>query len=129
MAGLDFSLLLCYHIQVRMTGFILRVIANSLAFYLATLLVPNFIVDGGWVQYLLAGLGLALLNVLVKPIIKLVSLPIIMLTLGLFTVVINAFMIWLVAFAFDFVSINTFAALFWTTMIVSAVNIVTHHTT
>jgi len=128
-AELDIFPLLCYYIQVRMTSFILRVIANSLAFYLTSLLVPNFIVTGGLWQYFLAGLGLALLNMLVRPIIKLVSLPFIIVTLGLFTVVINAFIIWLVDLSFDFVSIDTFVALFFATIIISAVNILTAHAT
>ncbi|MEK7582709.1 MAG: phage holin family protein [Patescibacteria group bacterium] len=112
-----------------MTAIILRIIANSLALYLATLLVPSFLVSGGIKEYALAGLVLALLNMLVRPLLKLVSLPFIIITFGLFTVIINAFMIWLVDVSFDFVSIETFMALFWTTMIVSAVNILTAHTT
>jgi len=112
-----------------MTTIILRIIANSLALYLATLLVPNFLVSGGIKEYALAGLVLALLNMLVRPLLKLISLPFIIITFGLFTVAINAFMIWLVDVSFDFVSIETFMALFWATMIVSAVNILTAHTT
>jgi len=119
----------CYHTQVHMTTIILRIIANSLALYLATLLVPNFLVSGGIKEYALAGLVLALLNMLVRPLLKLISLPFIIITFGLFTVAINAFMIWLVDVSFDFVSIETFMALFWATMIVSAVNILTAHTT
>jgi len=129
MSALDIPPLPCYHIQVRMTVLLLRIIANSLALYLATLLVPNFFVSGGWKEYLLAGLVLALLNMLVKPIIRFVSLPLITLTLGLFSIAINALMIWLVDYSFDFVSIETFSALFFATIIVSAVNMVTAHTT
>jgi len=110
-----------------MAIFILRVIANSLAFYLATLLVPSFIVTGGIQQYVLAGLVLALLNTLVKPILKLVSLPIIILTFGLFTFVINAFIIKLVDLSFDSVMIESFSGLFWATIVISAINIVTTH--
>jgi putative membrane protein len=111
-----------------MAGFLLRALINTLALYLASLLIPNFIVVGGIFQFVLAGILLALLNMLVRPVIKLVSLPLIILTLGLFTVFINAMMLWLVDISFDFVTIQTFSALFWATLVVSAVNILSHNT-
>lgn len=111
-----------------MAGYLLRVLINSLALYLASLLIPNFIVVGGILQFILAGLLLAALNMLVRPIIKFISLPLIILTLGLFTVFINALMIWLVDLSFDFVTIQTFMALLWATLVVSAVNIFAHTT-
>jgi len=111
-----------------MAGFLLRVVTNSLAFYLASLLVPNFIVVGGIQQFVLAGLVLALLNMLVKPLIKLVSLPLIIITLGLFTVLINAMMLWTVDWQFDFITISTFTALFLGTLVISAINILAHQT-
>ena len=126
---LDSLPLLCYYTPVPMTAIILRIIANSLAIYLATLLVPNFFVLGGIWEYVLAGIVLALLNMLVRPLVKLVSLPLIILTLGLFTIAINALMIWLVDLTFDFVTIDTFAALFFATLVISAVNMVTSHST
>ncbi|OGN27088.1 MAG: hypothetical protein A2941_00095 [Candidatus Yanofskybacteria bacterium RIFCSPLOWO2_01_FULL_49_17] len=107
-----------------MTGFILRILGNSIAVYLAFWLVPGFLVTGGWVQYLIAGLVLAILNMTLRPILKLVSFPIIMLSLGLFTLVINALMLWLLDYFLIFITIQDLVALVWATIVVTIVNLI-----
>ncbi|MEK7138582.1 MAG: phage holin family protein, partial [Patescibacteria group bacterium] len=57
-----------------------------------------------------------------KPPIKLVTMPLIILTLGLFLVVINALMLWLVDYAFNFVTIESVTALVWATIVVAIAN-------
>ena len=79
-----------------MIGFLIRILGNSIAIYAAYYFVPGFIVVGGIKEYLLAGVLLGLLNKIVKPPVKLLTMPLIILTLGLFLVVINALMLWLV---------------------------------
>ncbi|WCJ58447.1 phage holin family protein [Fontisphaera persica] len=63
-------------------------------------LVAAHVVDGityeGWVDLVVATLLLGLLNAFVRPILMLLSLPLLLLTLGLFTLVINAGLLWLV---------------------------------
>lgn len=105
-----------------MIGFLSRILGNSVAVYVAFLFVPGFVVNGGVKEFLLAGILLGLLNKIVKPPIKLLTMPLIILTLGLFLVVINALMLWLVDYAFDFVAIESITALVWATVIVSLVN-------
>src|SRR3989344_4484419 len=102
----------------EMIGFIVRIIGNSVALYAAYYFVPGFIVAGGIKEYLLAGILFGLLNKIVKPPIKLLTMPLIILTLGLFLVVINALMLWLV----DFVIIESITALVWATIITAFVN-------
>jgi len=72
------------------------VIVNAAMIYLAAQVVPGIILRGKplW-PALLAGLVLALINALVKPIVKLVTLPLTLVTLGLFLFVLNAFCLWL----------------------------------
>jgi len=87
-------------------AFVLRVIINGVALWLASLIVPGFDVVGGdsgespdWARigvFLLVGLIFGLVNAVIKPILKLVSLPLYILTLGLFTLVVNALMLLLV---------------------------------
>ena len=108
-----------------MESFIIRIFQNTVAIFAATL-VPGFHVNGGIKEYLLAGTLLALLNWLVKPIIKFVSLPIIILTFGLFTIVINAFMLRIVDHWFEFINIDSLIALFLATVVVSAINMLSH---
>jgi len=105
-----------------MIGFLVRILGNSIAIYAAYFWVPGFVIIGGIKEYLLAGVLLGLLNKIVKPPIKLLTMPLIILTLGLFLVVINALMLWLVDYAFDFVAIESITALVWATVVVAAVN-------
>jgi len=105
-----------------MIGFLTRILGNSLAIYAAFYFVPGFVVNGGIKEFLLAGVLLGLLNTIVKPPVKLLTMPLIILTLGLFLVVINALMLWLVDYAFDFVIIESITALVWATIIVAVVN-------
>ena len=105
-----------------MLGFIIRILGNALALYVAFLVVPGFIITGGWESYLIAGIILGLLNIIVRPIVKLISFPLIILTLGLFIIVINALMLWLVDYWFTFVTIETLTALVLATLVVSVVN-------
>jgi len=105
-----------------MIGFLVRILGNSIAIYAAYYFVPGFIVVGGIKEYLLAGVLLGLLNKIVKPPVKLLTMPLIILTLGLFLVVINALMLWLVDYAFDFVIIESITALVWATIITAFVN-------
>lgn len=106
-----------------MLRFIIRILGNAVALYVAFLLVSGFVVSGTWEQYLIAGLVLALLNMIVRPVLKVISFPLILLTLGLFTFIINILMLWLLDYLVSFVTIESFMALIWTTIIVSIVNL------
>jgi putative membrane protein len=111
-------------LTIIMVGFLIRILGNSVAIYVAYLWVPGFSIAGGIKEFLLAGVLLGLLNRIVRPPIKLISMPLIILTLGLFLVVINALMLWLVDYTFDFVTIGNITALVWATIIVTLVNAV-----
>src|SRR3989344_2642232 len=98
-----------------MLSFIIRIFGNGLALYAAYLFVPGFSFSGGIKEYAIAGVVLGLLNMLVKPVLKLVSMPFIILTLGLFVLVINALLLWVVDYIFDFLAISDIYSLAWTT--------------
>ena len=106
-----------------MIGFIIRIIANSTGLYVATRFVPGFSLTGGIKELLLAGVVLAILNTIVKPILKFVTGPLIVLTFGLFTIVINALMLWLTDYIFAFINIQNLTALVWATIIIGILNI------
>ena len=72
---------------------LLRWLINAVALYVAAELVPGIQTDGGWQVLLLMALIFGLVNALVRPILKFMTCPLIMLTLGLFTLVINALML------------------------------------
>ncbi len=112
-----------------MLSFIIRILGNSLALYVANLLVPGFVVSGSWKEYLIAGAFLGILNLIVKPVLKAISMPLIILTLGLFTLVINGLLLWTVAYIFDFMSVNSLTTLLYAAVIVSIINIFVSRTT
>jgi len=101
--------------------FLIKIVANSLGILIASLSVPGFVFDGNIVTLILAGCVLALANAIVRPILKLLSFPLIILTLGLFSIVINMLVLKLVDYAIDSLSI-TFGALFLATILISIIN-------
>jgi len=76
-------------------GFLVRVLANGAAIYLAAVVVPGIELSGGVLLALGAGLVLGLVNAVVRPILIVLTLPVTLLTLGLFIFVLNAFCLWL----------------------------------
>lgn len=69
-------------------------LVNGLAVGLSAYLLPGVSV-GSWQALLVTTVVLGILNTLVKPIIHIVSLPVTILTLGLFSIVINGLMVWI----------------------------------
>jgi putative membrane protein len=105
---------------------ILRVVINALALGAAAYVVPG-IRAGSVTSLLLIALVFGLLNALVKPFLKLLSCPLLVLTLGLFTLVLNAVMLLLTArlggvFGIDFF-VEGFRAAFFGALVVSVVSI------
>ncbi|OGL66765.1 hypothetical protein A2856_03300 [Candidatus Uhrbacteria bacterium RIFCSPHIGHO2_01_FULL_63_20] len=79
-----------------MASIILRWVINAVALVVIANVVPGFGVDGFYTA-LIAALVLGLVNALIRPILIVLTLPITILTLGLFALVINALMIWFVS--------------------------------
>ena len=73
-------------------NFILRILLTALAVVILAKVLPGVSVDG-YVTAIIVALVLALLNLLVKPVLVLLTLPVTILTLGLFLLVINAIII------------------------------------
>jgi putative membrane protein len=69
-------------------------------------------------------LVLALLNMLLRPILKVLAFPLIILSLGVFTLVINALMLWIMDYFLAAITIENLVALVWATIIVTAVNLI-----
>ena len=77
-------------------GFLLRIVVNTLAIVLAAHVVPGISVDGV-LSALAAGLLLGVVNAVVRPILIVLTLPITLVTLGLFLLVLNGLCLWFVA--------------------------------
>lgn len=92
-------------------GFIIRLLVNALALYLLTRVYGgvSFAAGADLVSILIAALVMGIVNALVRPVLLLLSLPVNILTLGLFTLVVNGVVLWLVA-AVTALSVNGFGA-------------------
>lgn len=90
---------------------ILSIIANSLAIYALTYFFDNITLEGGIKAFVIAGLMFGFLNSLIKPFLKIISLPFVVLTAGLFIFVINAIMLWVLKFTLDILSFDGVALL------------------
>lgn len=91
-----------------MLGFLLRLLIGALGLWLASELVPGVVVQGAW-TLLGAALLLGIVNAIVRPLLVILTLPITVVTLGLFLLVINAATLGLVAWMLD----NFTIAGFW----------------
>jgi putative membrane protein len=78
-----------------MTKFILRLAINAIALYLAVWILPGLDLAGGVVSLLWIALIFGIVNALLGPLLKFLSCGLIVVTLGLFTLVINTFLFWL----------------------------------
>lgn len=78
-----------------MTKFILRWAINAIAIFLAIRFVPGISLQSGWVSVIWLALIFGLVNAFLRPLLKLLTCPLIILTLGLFTLLINTFLFWL----------------------------------
>lgn len=80
---------------------ILRIIINAVAIWVTTLLLSGFTFTGSILNLVIVGVIFGLVNALIRPIVKLLTLPINVVTLGLFTLVINALMLILTVWLSD----------------------------
>ena len=111
-------------------GFFASWISTAIAIGCAAWLVPGItIVGGSWEGLVFAALALALINAIIKPVLKLLSLPITIITLGIFSLVINAFLLELASYLsreifHAGIAIDSFGAAFIGAIIVSIVTVI-----
>jgi len=112
-----------------------QIIAGILGFWLAVSFLPGislsvlsdssffgFPLTAGWQIIILLGFILGLINFFLKPILKLITLPLRILTLGAFSLIINMVLIWLIDLFFQEITIPFFWPLLWTTLIIWLLN-------
>lgn len=106
-----------------MLGFLIRAAIVALGLWLATLWVAGVTIDSP-ATLILAGLLLGIVNSIVRPIAIVLTLPMTIVTLGLFLLVINAGMVALVAWILPGMHMAGFWTAFWTAVLVSLVSMV-----
>ncbi len=76
--------------------FIIRALIAALGLWLASEIVPGIAAPGGWTSLAIAALLLGVVNAVVRPVVIVLTLPLTVVTLGLFLLVVNAAMLGLV---------------------------------
>jgi putative membrane protein len=102
-------------------GFLARVLVNALAIYVAAAVVPGVEITGV-LAALVAGLVFGLVNAFVRPVLLVLTLPLTLLTLGLFLFVLNAFCFWLTSALVKGFDVHGFWAALFGALLVSVVS-------
>src|SRR2546427_11636977 len=76
-------------------SFVIRWLVNAAALWVATRIVPGVTYVGGWAPFLGGALVFGFLNAFIRPIAKFLTFPLIIVTLGIFSFVVNGLMLWL----------------------------------
>jgi len=100
---------------------ILNWILISVSVFVTTKIISGIVVDPIWVA-LVVGACLTLFNMFIKPIIKVLTLPLNILTLGLFSLVVNSVLFWYLGTFIKGFEVSTFTAAFVGALVVSVIN-------
>lgn len=108
--------------------FLIRLLVNAAALWVATRFVPGVSFDGGALPMLGVALVFGVVNATLRPIAKILTFPLIIVTLGIFALVINGLMLWLTssmssALGLGF-HVSGFWAAFWGAIVVSLTSLV-----
>jgi putative membrane protein len=104
--------------------FVIGWLALAFAVGVATAVVPGMDVDGGLLTYLWIAALFAVVNVILGPILRLLSLPLMVITLGLFSLVVNGFLVVVTAWLSSKLSVSGFGTAILAALVISLVNMV-----
>ena len=113
----------------RIFRLILQILANAAGIFIAQYFIKQIIFTGDWVDYLIVGLILAIANLIIRPILKIVTAPLIFITLGLFIIVINAVILFGVDWFVEELTVASLLGYLWGSLIISIINAVIAKTT
>jgi putative membrane protein len=107
--------------------FLVRLLVNAAALWVATQVVPGVSFDGGPLPMLGVALVFGVLNASLRPLTKILTFPLIIVTLGIFALVINGLMLWLTSALSSTLGlgfhVSGFWAAFWGALVVSLVSL------
>ena len=107
--------------------FLIRLLVNAAALWVATRLVPGVSFDGGTLPFLGVALVFGIVNAFVRPLMQILTFPLILVTLGLFLLVVNGLMLWLTSSLSASLGlgfhVSGFWAAFWGAIVVSVTSL------
>jgi len=97
--------------------FLLRLVINAAALWVAVKIVPGITYSGEWLPFFGVALVFGLVNAFIRPLVKLFTLPILFLTLGLFALVLNGMMLMLTSWLSNKLAMNFQVTGCWTAIL------------
>ena len=94
-------------------SFLIRLLVNAAALWVATAIVPGVSFEGGWMPFVAVALIFGVINATLRPLTKLLTCPLILLTLGLFALVVNGLMLWLTSSVASALGLGFHVSGFW----------------
>ena len=94
-------------------AFLIGLLINAAALWVATRIVPGVTYEGDWLPFLGVSLVFGLINSTLRPVTKLLTCPLILLTLGLFALVVNGLMLWLTSAVSESFGLGFHVTGFW----------------
>ncbi len=107
-----------------MRNFLTKIVSGVLGLWIAVNFVSGVNFTGSLKSLVIAGCLLGVINFFIKPVLKTITLPLRMLTLGLFGLIINMAMVWAIDIFYVELVIVGMMPLFWTTLIVWGLSVV-----
>src|SRR5262245_48049342 len=109
-------------------SFLIRLLVNAAALWVATRIVPGVTFQGDWPAFFGVAVVFGVLNAVVRPVAWILTLPFIVLTLGLFMLVVNGLMLWLTSSVSESLGlgfhVSGFWAAFWGALVVTIVSVI-----
>lgn len=106
--------------------FIVRTLVNAAALYVATRLVSGVTFTGDWLPFMGVAIVFGIVNAFIGPVAKILTLPLIIVTLGIFSLVVNGLMLWLTSSISGTLGlgfhVSGFWAAFWGALVVTIVS-------
>lgn len=94
-------------------SFLIRLLVNAAALWVATRIVPGVTFDGGVAPFLGVALVFGVINATLRPVTKILTFPLILLTLGLFALIVNGLMLWLTSSLSESLGLGFHVSGFW----------------
>jgi putative membrane protein len=106
--------------------FVIRLLVNAAALWVATRIVTGVTYTGALLPFLGVALVFGIVNAFIRPLLKFVTFPLIIVTFGIFALVVNGLMLWLTSSLSDTLGlgfhVRGFGAAFWGALVVSIVS-------
>ena len=93
--------------------FLVHLLVNAAALWVATRIVPGVTYSGSLLPLLGVALVFGIVNAFIRPVAKLLALPLIILTLGIFALVVNGLMLWLTSSLSESLGLGFHVSGFW----------------